>query len=139
MIAEVAQAASEAAKINPWVAEGIYGLLVTNTILIIRDLIKARAERQKARAQVDEAEAEALKAQAQALSGKVPPAQNGNGIHEKYVLPHSLELQRLDGAVKVMDKRFEKFEQENSKQHDNLAEKLDDIRDLVIGKAAGAA
>lgn len=143
MIAEAAQAAQEAAKSSASIVldAGVIGLVVTNVFVLARDWMKARAARQQARDAADEAEAKALQAQAVAIrDGKTGANGNGgNGIHEKYVLPHSLKLQELDGKVQVMDQRMSKFEVENTAQHGKIFDRLDDIKDLIIGKSSGAA
>jgi hypothetical protein len=145
MLLEAGQAAQEAAKSSASVIldASVIGLVVTNSFLLIRDLVKSRTERQKARDAADEAEAKALRAQADALAankaGQTPGKGSGNGVHEKYVLPHSLTLERHEGEIKAINGRFEKFEKDNSDQHGKIFDKLDDIKDLVIGKSAGAA
>lgn len=144
MIAEAAQAAQEAAKSSASVVldAGVIGLVVTNVFMLARDWMRARTARQQARDAVDEAKAKALEAQADALIGKggQSPSNGGNGIHEKYVLPHSLKLQELDSRAQVMDQRMSKFEQENSAQHTKIFDRLDDIKNLIIGeKTAGVA
>lgn len=137
MIAETAQAAVDAAKQSGVGTETLIGLailIVSNIGLWLDKFVQMsrnRAEREQAEA--DEAEAKAAAAVAKPANG------NGAAIHEKYVLPHSLELQRHDGELKAIVERFNQFEKRNVADHDKIFDKLDDIRDLVVGKAAGAA
>ncbi len=134
MIAEAAQAASEVAKhTSTETLIGIGFLIVSNVGLWLDRFVtisKNRAEQEKAEAQ---------EAEAKAAASKVVPNGNGNGIHEKWVLPHSLKLQELDGRVITMEGSLKKFEKDNSDQHERIFDKLDDIKDLVVGKSAGAA
>ena len=126
MIAEAAQAAAEVVKQHAASTETLIGLgllIVSNVGLWLDRIVtisKNRAEQEKAEA--DEARSEAA----------AKPAQNGNGIHEKYVLPHSLKIQELEGRANTTDANFEKFERENRAQHETLFGKVDEVKDLIL-------
>lgn len=152
MIAEVVQAAAqEVAKTSgssTATAIGLGILIVSNVGIWLDKIIGGRLQVAKERRAAEEAEAreaEAKAAEAKAAADAQPKAGgNGNGkaaldLHEKYVLPHSLELQHLGDEVKAINTRFDKFEEQNREDHGKMFDRLDDIKDLVIGKSAGAA
>lgn len=142
MIAEAAQVAAEVAKqgggASPMTVIGLGFLVVSNIGLWLDRVV------QISRARADREQAEAAEAEAKALvaANASKPAVNGNNgaaLHEKYVLPHSLMLQDHANEIKAMVGRFDKFEKRNEEDHGKLFGKLDDIKDLIIGKSAGAA
>ncbi len=152
MIAEVVQAAAqEAAKTSgssTATAIGLGILIVSNVGIWLDKIIGGRLQVAKERRAAEEAEAreaEAKAAEAKAAADAQPKAGgNGNGkaaldLHEKYVLPHSLALERHNLEIAALQEFTKKVEKENREDHGKIFKQLGDIKDLIIGKSAGAA